>query len=734
MMDAARSTARRIGFLLLLALPALGLFLLLQRHDGEDGEFLATEPGSRGEGEGGTGSPAGDGSSLSPESQGASSGSQVPDAALPPTVSGEKLEDRIREWKEGLESEDPAVRELASLGLLHFVKVERLSGAIGKAVLDLLLRALRDPDHDVWWATAVALGELGPRIGPILPELGKEILTDRWKSHRHLVFGILRNTGPEGIRIVSDLLHHEDEEVRRCAFTFLEAASFEEKDPEGRRVLVEAMGVALWDPVWREQRGKILELLSDEGGQGVPLLLGAIAKGDEALRREAIVALTNCLDCMWEAFRRESPGGEDGEPDFGRFAYKELDAARRFLKTTLPEDQGFVKDLIRRLLVDPDEVTRERAQELLMWFPDDIAPMLGEVLRTGDAPARLSAIQAIHDRGLAVVEHIEFGILSDVFRALRDPDPRVRVAAAHILSGPVGDREETIAALVDLLTDPSPEVVSSAADGLASAGGLGLAAIRKALAQPNAALRRGAAQALSRCRGYGEGARKDVAPLLEDVDPIVRGFAVRGLHEMSLKPHDPLARRLAEMRKDKDADVRREAALALVLLGLEKEEDFRILGHAPEALSSEDRWKMLNQIQWGAGYNAPKPPALLPLLSWTLAHDEDPRSRSSAAALIGRIRPHAAASVPILIRALNDPAYKVRSDAARALGQIGPAAREAIPALRQRAVEAYDVDCVIALKNIGPEAIPALESICDRCTSSEVTNMAWRALRELKGK
>ena len=154
----------------------------------------------------------------------------------------------------------------------------------------------------------------------------------------------------------------------------------------------------------------------------------------------------------------------------------------------------------------------------------------------------------------------------------------------------------------------------------------------------------------------------------------------------------------------------------------------------PELFSSDDRSKLLSRIRSRADFKTLNSPALLPLLSWTLGHDEDSGNRASAAALIGHLGPSAAGAVPTLLRAIDDPISAVRMDVIRALGKIGPAARAAIPALSHRAIEKHDGDCVTALKGIGPEAIPALESVYKKSPSDAIKTNAWRALQELKEK
>jgi HEAT repeat protein len=86
-----------------------------------------------------------------------------------------------------------------------------------------------------------------------------------------------------------------------------------------------------------------------------------------------------------------------------------------------------------------------------------------------------------------------------------------------------------------------------------------------------------------------------------------------------------------------------------------------------------------------------------------------PQTRNAAAYEISGMGPAAAAAVPALIEALDDPEPTVRFPVTVALGEIGPAAKAAVPKLKQMMEEEINDEIAAAarraLRRIQPEAI-----------------------------
>jgi HEAT repeat protein len=88
-----------------------------------------------------------------------------------------------------------------------------------------------------------------------------------------------------------------------------------------------------------------------------------------------------------------------------------------------------------------------------------------------------------------------------------------------------------------------------------------------------------------------------------------------------------------------------------------------------------------------------------------------PQTRNAAAYEIAGMGPAAAAAVPALIVALDDPSAAVRFPVTIALLEIGPAAKAAVPRLQQMMDEEINDEIAAsarrALKRIDPAAVPS---------------------------
>lgn len=100
-----------------------------------------------------------------------------------------------------------------------------------------------------------------------------------------------------------------------------------------------------------------------------------------------------------------------------------------------------------------------------------------------------------------------------------------------------------------------------------------------------------------------------------------------------------------------------------------------------------------------------------PLSQWIADLKElAPQTRNAAAYEIAGLGPAAAAAVPALIEALDDPSPVVRFPVTVALGEIGPAATAAVPRLRVMVDEEINDEIAAsarrALRHIQPAAVP----------------------------
>jgi HEAT repeat protein len=103
-----------------------------------------------------------------------------------------------------------------------------------------------------------------------------------------------------------------------------------------------------------------------------------------------------------------------------------------------------------------------------------------------------------------------------------------------------------------------------------------------------------------------------------------------------------------------------------------------------------------------------------PLSSWVAdLKAPAPQTRNAAAYEIAGMGAQAAAAVPALIEALEDPIAAVRYPVTVALLEIGPAAKAAVPRLQQMVEEEINDEIAAsarrALKRIDPATVPPSE-------------------------
>ncbi len=238
-----------------------------------------------------------------------------------------------------------------------------------------------------------------------------------------------------------------------------------------------------------------------------------------------------------------------------------------------------------------------------------------------------------------------------------------------------------------------------------------------ALRDPDADVRRGAAEALARLGPRASEAVPALVAALNDPDMGVRWHSAVALGTMGPRAVEPLVGAL----KGTIPITRQGAALALGRMGPGAAGALHPLMDAlrdTDASVRERSAEALGMMGVGA---AAAVGALVRLLA-----DSDPYLEGKAAEALGKIGQEA---VPALTVALQDRECTVRWCAAIALGRIGPAAREATPVLT-KALQDGDEHVrwcsVIALGNIGVQAAEAVPALI-RCLHDKDEDVRWGA-------
>jgi HEAT repeat protein len=380
------------------------------------------------------------------------------------------------------------------------------------------------------------------------------------------------------------------------------------------------------DPAERIEAAGKLEAMGREAESAIPSLLGALGDGDPRVRARAAMAISFILrapdhpraDDVRAALTAALADADPGARHAAAVALGVLSTDSKIPRAFLIEAVGDVDPRVRSAAVgqlalslddapawaailpaihDPDVNVRYQAVRALGWTP---------------TPARLAAVRAA------------------LAPALKDAHEVVRGAVAITLGRYAQKLPADVPELYNLLADPSPHVRQVVCDFMPHHAGspIGIAALVRALDDPDTGVRFAAAQRLGRIGLDAEEALPDLRRAAEDRENSVRGAASEAIRTVKAKASDFRIKVLPGALEDlasPDPDVRRGAA--------------EILGG------------------FGAR-SAPAVPALIRSLD-----DRDASVRLASAHALGLIGRAARAALPALAAREADPDARVRRSA-----------------------------------------------------------------------
>ena len=409
-----------------------------------------------------------------------------------------------------------------------------------------------------------------------------------------------------------------------------------------------------------------------------------------------------------------------------------------------------------------DENEGKSASELSDILKPAMIPELARGLLDQESGIRLAAVETLAELAAQLVQNGGHDRRSRTeaarafLRALKDPDPRVRRAAAESLGLLHVEGEAVIPALIAMAktdkacvaADDLIETRSSTDRDLGydlgdrKKGGdpLQIAAIRalgsfrgdaapavpelvRALRDDDLRVRWFAAEALAMigpkanaavpaliealgsggvAEGAGDlGGAEDEGQGMED-GPI-RLMAAVALGRIASEPKEAVPA-LIRAASDPDSRVRAEAARSLMAIGGEPVAILPVLVRQATRCDSEEVAGQAREYLSQLG-----PAAIPPLVA--VVRDRNSGARLSAIETLGKFGGSAAAAIPELIACRNDPDLGIRVAAIGALGSIGPVNVDVIPALVNALgspeSDVSDATCE-ALNLIGKPALPAI--------------------------
>lgn len=427
---------------------------------------------------------------------------------------------------------------------------------------------------------------------------------------------------------------------------------------------------------------------------------------------------------------------------------------------------------------------------------ESAVPALSKALSDSDARVRMYAAHALGCVGKASIPAIE-PLIATAF----DKDPHVRrlaLQAIHAIDPPA---DVALPVWLKTLESSEPEVAATAVDAIAEQGAKALPKIRELLKVKAAAywacliiaqMGPEAAEAvpeltealkhespdvrLEALLALGEIGKKSepatgaiLQVLAEDKFPHVRVAAAYAL--ASIEPANAEAKKALEAaQQDKDLLLQLMSSWALTKLDAgNKEYATKAVELAIAALNSNDE----SMRSAGARILTEMPPTERPIVGELLMKAikqnggaalvdnlveataalgpsvvekilpslDKPEIRKVTLRVFAHLGPGAAAAVPALIKAIENPSkqpadLEFKREAQFVLGQIGPAAKDAVPALQQSLKsdnEEIRGSAAFSLGKIGPEsrdALPALREMMQKDSSERLRRLAvWTVLR-----
>ncbi len=357
------------------------------------------------------------------------------------------------------------------------------------------------------------------------------------------------------------------------------------------------------------------------------------------------------------------------------------------------------------LAADPSEFVRQEVAAALGAIGGPGAKLVGRRARVksrGDAPRRLA--WAFRRREAAPThEPDRAGRALTALRTLTaDPVAAVRVAAAEAI-GLVGPAAAPVAEdLIALLKDTDETVRCRAAEALGRvADAATVPALVAELDAPSPGVRAAAARALGAFGPSAGPAAPALVRLLQDPEESVRQAAGEAVGRVGPLPEEATAT-LAEGLASSDTLVRAQTAEAIGAIGESAADAAPALAEALSNGTDHVRAKAAEALG-KIGESAAE--VAVPVLVRAL-RDKDNWVSALAAEALGEMGEAACEAVPALVRSLRHINPVVRANAAEAVGKLGEAGAAARPALETAAADADGAVRAAALRALGATAVP----------------------------
>ena len=623
-------------------------------------------------------------------------------------------------------------------------QLERI-GPAAKSALPDLIKALDDPDKQVWANAFGAIAAIGPDAAEAIPRLMLAFDSSRGRDLRPRDKAQMLMRSANALACIGDAARPALIEALKANDTGMRLGAAKALGGMGARsrdaipALIENLGHAD-----EELRSEVIETLALIGKDAVVPLSKSLGWPDARLRSGSARALGTV----------GTPAAEAGPALLAQLQQEKENTVRAAILTALPRvglpQEQVVPPLVKALRNADKEIESAALNGLLAIRPAEkvVVPALTAMLLDSQpgvseraaialgrfGPAARSAVpklvalapshevyrSALTEIGGPAVpellkqiekvpaaslnrEHWVLKLLAgiggagipELTKALDSPAAPVRVAALGTLNELGEQAREVRRQVLALTTDADPFVRATALSALVSmamdTGGT-LKKVEAAMRDSSPVVRLSGATAAGALGPSARGLAASLTPLLDDADASVRAAALRAAGAVG--GDDPaLAKRLVARLDD---PATRSAALeALAKTGADAATSAKLLELYPKA-GKADRLAILGAL--GAAASGESAGVIA-----AAAKDGDAEIRVAALRAGVKVHPSAKESLPALMDALHDPQVSVRRTAAELVGQLGDKETDKV--------------------------VPALGTLVAMLTSSEDRVFALEALR-----
>ena len=629
-------------------------------------------------------------------------------------------------------------------------QLQRL-GPAAKAALPDLIKALDDPDRQVWANAIAAIAAIGPDAKDAVPRLIAAL---------------------DGRKSRDDRPRDKAQMLLRSAFALTSIGD------AARPALIEALKAD--DTGLRIGAAKALGGMGARAKDAIPALIENLGHNDEELRNEvtealgligadAVSPLTKSLDWPDPRLRIGSaralaaigPSVAAGSALLQRLQNETEVPVRAAIlgalsRAGVPQEK-FVPLLIAGLRDDRDELRAAAVNALIVVRPTErlAVPAVAALLADPKPAIVERAVFVLGRYGPAA----KSAVPALVAKAARtQPVPAVYADALTEIGGPA------VAELLKQVEKAAPASLNRehwVVKLLTAIGGAGIPEVTRALESPVASVRVAALGTLNELGEQARDARPAILKLSADPEPVVRATALSALVSMKIDPGATLKKVEAAMR-DKAPVVRLAAATAAGAMGSEARPVARALAALIDDPDAAVRAAAIRAVGAVGGTDS----GIAAKLSAQL---DDPALRRAAIEALGRLGPQAAAAAPKLIAlypkaekserlailaalgashasesiavingALKDPEPGFRAAALRALANAQPAVDDLLP----RLIEALR-DSDVSVRRIAAEllavigdkepqkSVPALGPMVALLASADDRTFVLEALRAM---